>query len=407
MPSDSQFIGSTAHVMSATSRSKALHGLEGASAAPVRSAGKRSYAWVRRALACALVVSTVATSGCAADRFRFDRMRESDGVAMRELEDMIKDGEAAEIRSQQIEYDFAAERDEYQLGRNDVLTIFVMGHPELSSQVVGTMQEVGTRIRKDGHIHLPMIGPVPAAGLTLTEFEQRLNEAISKFVVAPQVSVEIAKHESQKFFVLGHVRLPGAFPVDGDTTVLEGLSLAGGVPETGWLSEAVVVRSGQILPIDLGAMVEEGDTSRNVFMRAGDVVYVPNRTDAKVYVLGEVQQPKVVPITGSRITLAEALASAGGPMRGSARRELAIIRGGFAKPLVYIVELDDALLVDERVLLKPGDRVVVAPTGMTNASRYMQQVLPFLQGAQAIGLAASGGSAAAAAATAAAANLTP
>ncbi len=334
-------------------------------------------------------------------------MKESDGVAMRELEDLLKAGEASEIRAQQVEYDFTAEKDEYLLGRNDVLTIFVMGHPELSSQVVGTMQEVGTRIRKDGHIHLPVVGPVPAAGLTLTEFEQRLNEAISKFVVAPQVSVEIAKHESQKFFVLGQVRLPGAFPVDGDTTVLEGISLAGGVPETGWLAEATVVRGGQILPIDLGAMVEGGDTSRNVFMKAGDVVYVPNRTDAKVYVLGEVQQPKVVPITGSRITLAEALASAGGPMRASARRELAVIRGGFAKPVVYIVDLDDALLVDERVLLKAGDRVVVAPTGMANASRYMQQVLPFLQGAQAIGLAASGGTTAAAAATAAATQVAP
>lgn len=393
--------------MSATSPSKALDALDGASAAPIRSAAKHSYAWVRRALACALVVSTLASSGCAADKFRFDRMKESDGVAMRELEDLLKAGEASEIRAQEVEYDFTAERDEYLLGRNDVLTIFVMGHPELSSQVVGTMQEVGTRIRKDGHIHLPVVGPVPAAGLTLTEFEQRLNEAISKFVVAPQVSVEIAKHESQKFFVLGQVRLPGAFPVDGDTTVLEGISLAGGVPETGWLAEATVVRGGQILPIDLGAMVEGGDTSRNVFMKAGDVVYVPNRTDAKVYVLGEVQQPRVVPITGSRITLAEALASAGGPMRASARRELAVIRGGFAKPVVYVVDLDDALLVDERVLLKPGDRVVVAPTGMANASRYMQQVLPFLQGAQAIGLAASGGTTAAAAATAAATQVAP
>jgi len=271
-----------------------------------------------------------------------------------------------------------------------VLAIFVMDHPELSSQRIGT-EVSGTTIRKDGNVHLPVVGPVRAAGLTLTEFEQALRESAARFVVAPQVSVEILRHESQKFFVLGQVRQPGAFAVDGDTTLLEGLSLAGGIPETADLSEATVVRSGTILPIDLLDLLERGDTSRNVYMQAGDVVYVPSRADAKVYVLGEVQQPRVVPITGTRITLAEALASAGGPSPARARRELAVIRGGFAKPIVYRIDLEQALLVDEHVLLRPGDRIVIAPTGLSSASRYMQQVLPFLQGAQAIGLAASGG----------------
>jgi polysaccharide export outer membrane protein len=328
-------------------------------------------------------------------------MDASDGVEMRELEDLMRDG-TAPVQAQQVEYDFAAERDEYLLGRNDVLAIFVMDHPELSSPTLQVGQQGGTTIRKDGRVHLPVVGPVPAAGLTLTEFEQRLREATARFVVAPQVSVEIVRHESQKFFVLGQVRQPGAFAVDGDTTVLEGLSLAGGIPETGDLGGATVVRDGTILPVDLAAMVEGGDTSRNVYMRAGDVVYVPSRADAKVFVLGEVQAPGVVPITGTRVTLAEALATAGGPTPARARRELAVIRGGFAKPVVYRVDLEQALLFDDRVLLRPGDRVVVAPTGLSMASRYMQQILPFLQGAQAIGLAAQGGSTAAKAAVAAA-----
>jgi len=399
MLSESLFIGSNAHVTSATSPSKASGGHEGASRAPVRSAAKRSYAWVRGALACVLAVTSA--SGCAAGRFRYDRMQESDGVDMRELEDLLRDG-SAPMQAEQVEYDFTAERDEYKLGRNDVLAIAVMGHPEIGSPRVRPDEVAGTTIRKDGHVHLPVVGPVPAAGLTITEFEQHLRDAAARFIVSPQVSVEIVRHESQKFFVLGQVRQPGAFAVDGDTTVLEGLSLAGGVPaETADLATAVVVRDGTILPIDLAEMLERGDTSRNVYMRAGDVVYVPTRADAKVYVLGEVQQPRVVPITGSRMTLAEALASAGGPTPGRARRELAVIRGGFAKPVVYRIDLEQALLVDEQVLLRAGDRVVIAPTGLSTANRWMVQILPFLQGAQAIGLAASGGTTAAKNATAA------
>jgi protein involved in polysaccharide export with SLBB domain len=124
-----------------------------------------------------------------------------------------------------------------------------------------------------------------------------------------------------------------------------------------------------------------------------------------VFVLGEVLQPGVVPITGKQLTLAEALATAGGPAPGRARRELAVLRGGFAKPIVYRFELEDALLVDHQVLLRPGDRVIVAPTGLSTANRYMAQILPFLQGAQAIGLAASGGANVAAQSAAAASAL--
>ena len=68
-----------------------------------------------------------------------------------------------------------------------------------------------------------------------------------------------------------------------------------------------------------------------------------------------------------------------------------VIRGGFAKPVVYRIDLDRALVVDDQILLRPGDRVVIAPTGLATASRYMEQVLPFLMGAQALGLAAQGG----------------
>jgi len=75
-----------------------------------------------------------------------------------------------------------------------------------------------------------------------------------------------------------------------------------------------------------------------------------------------------------------------------ARRELAVIRGGFDKPVVYTIDLEQALLVDDRIALRPGDRVVVAPTGLSTSSKYMLQILPFLQGAQAAGIATQGAS---------------
>lgn len=365
-----------------------------------RVVAARGPSWTH--VAALLVLST--SLGCAADRFRFDRVSPSDSVALRDLDDLLADTKSNPgVAVEQVVYDFAAERDEYRLGRNDVLDVVVYDHPELSSARAEMGRSAGTTVRKDGAIHLPVVGAIPAAGLTLTEFEDKLREAVARYVVAPHVTVEILRHESQKFFVLGQVKQPGAFPVDGDTTLLEGLGLAGGLDPMANLEAATVIRAGELLPINLADIVRRGDTSRNVYMRGGDVVFVPDNADQKVFVLGEVTTPKVVAMAPGGMTLAEALASAGGPVPARARRELAVIRGGYAKPVVYRIDLERALLVDEQVRLRPGDRVVVAPTGLSTASRYMQQILPFLQGAQAIGLAAQGGTtlgrAAAAAAT--------
>ncbi|HWB78774.1 MAG TPA: polysaccharide biosynthesis/export family protein [Nannocystaceae bacterium] len=387
--------GTSADVMSAAQRSNEVRH------ARTSRCGTRIVA--------ALALFATALSGCAADKFRYTRMdAESHGFEARDLDDIIADATTpAEVGVEQVVYDFDAEKDEYRIGKNDVLDIFVMSHPELSSKRADLGQPTGITVRKDGKVHLPVVGAVPAEGLTLTEFETNLRTAVARFIVDPQVSVEIMRYESQKFFVLGQVGKPGTFPVDGDTTLLEAVTLAGGTTPIADLEGATVVRKGELLPINLGDLIRRGDTTRNVFMRAGDVVFVPDNTDRKVYVLGEVLTPKVVPMAPRGMTLAEALASAGGPTPARARREIAVIRGGFAKPVVYTIDLQKALLVDEQIRLRPGDRIVIAPTGLSSASRYMQLVLPFLQGAQAIGLAAQGGASVsqrAAAAAAAAAN---
>jgi polysaccharide biosynthesis/export protein len=358
-----------------------------------------------------LIVSVVLASmtACAAGKFRYDRYSDGDEVDVRDLEELIADGSASSpiadaLAVEQVDYDFTAEQDEYRLGKNDVLNIFVLDHPELSSQRVELGEISGTTIRKDGTIHLPVVGSLPAEGLTLSELETALQTEVARYVVSPHVHVEILRHESQKFYVLGEVAHPGAFPVDGDTTLIEAVSLAGGVPPTADLESATVIRGGKLLPINLADVLRRGDVSRNVYMKGGDLVYVPDNVAKQVFVLGEVVQPTAVQIERDALTLAEALAKARGPTPASARRELAVIRGGFAKPIVYRIDLDEALLYDDRIKLRAGDRVVVAPTGLATASRYMQQILPFLVGAQALGLAASGGTNVAARATAAGGN---
>ena len=77
------------------------------------------------------------------------------------MEDLIRDNGqtplAEDLKVEQVTYDFAAERDEYRLGNNDVLNIFVLNHPELSSQRVELGQISGTTVRKDGMPSLSVV----------------------------------------------------------------------------------------------------------------------------------------------------------------------------------------------------------------------------------------------------------
>lgn len=335
-------------------------------------------------------------TACATGKFRYDRLdEEKDGVELRDLEELLVDSSAPianDMSVETLDYDFKLNKDEYRLGNNDVLSVFVLGHPELSSQRVNLGEISGTTIRKDGNVHMVIIGELRAAGLTLTEFEAKLQVRAADFIVDPQVSVEILEYGSQKFYVLGEVPRPGAFAVDGDTTLLEGVGLAGGIPPTADLEGATVIRGGKLMPISLADILRRGDVSRNIYLRDGDVVHIPDNVAKKVHVLGEVQRPMSVAIERDSVSLAEALATAGGPSPARARRELAVIRGGYAKPVVYIIDLEKALLFDDSIKLRSGDRVIIAPTGLSTSSRYMEQILPFLRGVQAVGIAAQGAS---------------
>ena len=115
-------------------------------------------------------------------------------------------------------------------------------------------------------------------------------------------------------------------------------------------------------------------------MKKGDLVYVPSSADQRVYVFGEVRNPRSVQIPNGRLNLAQALAEAGGIIHVDADKgAIKLVRGSWKEPVVYTLKYETVLAHGDRIFLEPGDRIVAEPTGLTTASRYMQQILPFLQ----------------------------
>jgi polysaccharide export outer membrane protein len=304
-----------------------------------------------------------------------------DTVAALVQEGQLPLEQRTDLMVESVETELPEQAEEYRLGVNDVLHITVVGHPEFTGAGQrGEGQLVGTRVQKDGKIYPPMLTGIVAAGRTVPELRALLAEELAEFIVKPQVSVEVLRYESQKFYVLGEVDGPGVFPVDGSTTLLEGLARAGGVRESGNLEGAYVIRDRKLLPISLADLLLRGDTSRNIYMAHGDLVYVPDKEDWKVYVLGEVRRPGIVPMNRSGLTLAEAFTFVGGidPLFAK-RSEVRLFRGGWQRPQAYRLSTEDIYAYGSSIRLRPGDRIIVAERGLATYSRIMTLLTPFLQ----------------------------
>ncbi len=129
----------------------------------------------------------------------------------------------------------------------------------------------------------------------------------------------------------------------------------------------------------------EGEMTQNLLLLHGDVINVPERREQKIFVLGEVQQPKAYPLPRGRLTLADAVADAGGPnpLSSNAGQVFVLRLGANDEPLVYHLDArsPEALLLADRFVLRARDVVYVDPTQLTRAGRVVAQLLPWVQGA--------------------------
>ncbi|MDR7421719.1 MAG: SLBB domain-containing protein, partial [Armatimonadota bacterium] len=98
--------------------------------------------------------------------------------------------------------------------------------------------------------------------------------------------------------VAGEVIKPGRYRLKGEMRVLDVLLLAGGLTERASVTAARLVRGGQAHGLALDALLLRQDMSHNVRLRPGDTLLVPEETNNKIYVLGDVNSPGVFPLKG-------------------------------------------------------------------------------------------------------------
>ena len=275
---------------------------------------------------------------------------------------------------------------DYRIGRGDVLSIIVYDHPELTIPAGSerSAAESGNTVHSDGTIFYPFVGRVEVEGLTVAEVRDVLAEELSSVINDPQVEVLVADYRSQQVHVTGEVREPGRQPVTNvPLTVLDAINDAGGLTEEANWHNVRLTRDGEEVPLSMYAMLSEGDLSENRVLRDGDVLHVPDTTDQKAYVLGEVGEPRSIPMGRGRVSLTDALTESGGFNEATADASgIFVIRQAAPDSdllaTVYQLDASDAtaLLLGTEFELEPMDIVYVTTTPLGRWNRVINELLP-------------------------------
>lgn len=263
-----------------------------------------------------------------------------------------------------------APRDPYILGPGDIVEIEI-------AEVPGTLAR--TFVMPDGMVYYNLAGGVRAEGLTQAAFATQLTAALKRDYTQPLVNVSLVEVHSRRYWILGRVFKPGIFPLRQPTTLLEAIAASGGLftsrfsgttQELADLSNSVIIRDGDILPVNFDKLIRAGDTSQNIYLHHNDLIYLPSATSSTVLVLGAVAVPQAVGYKDS-LTLVDCLAQAKGPTKDAYLDQIVVVRGTLEHPSATIVNLRAILTGKEtNVLLQPGDMVWIPrhPFGLLNST---------------------------------------
>jgi len=159
---------------------------------------------------------------------------------------------------------------EYTIGADDVLSVVFWRDKELTSEVT---------VRPDGKISLPLLNDVQATGLTPAQLKDRIVEESKKYVEDPNVTVVVKDIKSRKVFITGEVRKPGPYPLTGSTTVLQMISISGGLADFAKPDKISIVRVENGKPVsykfNYKQVIEGKKLVQNIELKPGDTIVVP------------------------------------------------------------------------------------------------------------------------------------
>lgn len=159
---------------------------------------------------------------------------------------------------------------DYVIGSDDVLEVKFWKDATLSREVI---------VRPDGKIALELLSELQAAGLTPQELQSAILTEAEKKMVEPNVTVIVKQINSRRVFITGMVEKPGVYPITSTMTVLQLISIAGGLKEFAKKKDIVVMRQDKgaplAYPFNYDDILKGRRLGQNILLRPGDTVVVP------------------------------------------------------------------------------------------------------------------------------------
>ena len=329
----------------------------------------------------AVAVSAV-LAGCYFDRLTtnysdaFDLTNGGDDSAVLD-ESGRNEVEDARIRKRLMELDME-EEPAYNMNSGDKIEIRVYDHPDLG---------ITTRIGPDGMVGFAFMGQVKLSGNTIAQGAEIIREGLAPYVKNPVVSITVLEVQSETATIAGACARPGVYGISNATRLADFYAMAGssaqrlfnGVDvDVADLEHSILVRNGEILPVDFRKAVDKGDPLNNIRIRKGDYICIAQRMESSVIICGEVKHPHKR-LYEPGMGLLETLTAAGW-LNETHWKHVIIIRDGLANPRLYKVNIDGILAGKCRnIPLRAGDIVYVPRDDLSEYNVFVKKLLPTAQ----------------------------
>ena len=164
---------------------------------------------------------------------------------------------------------------DYIMCPGDVLQVVVYGHEDLST-MAGNTQNSPYVVRPDGRVSFPLIGDVETTGKTVTQFREEITSRFSKYIIEPQITVNVVKLGTTRVYVLGEIKRPGLYELEKSHRVIDALAKAEGFTEKAAKKNVFLVRAGstEVEKLNVNNFLTKADQKQNLVLNEGDCLYL-------------------------------------------------------------------------------------------------------------------------------------
>ena len=150
-------------------------------------------------------------------------------------------------------------------------------------------------VRPDGYCTFPIAGDLFVSGKTVPEVKKALDDTYGQFLPGLHVDLFLEQHSGSKVYVMGSVRQGGAFDIAKPMTIMEAVSLAGGLDNDAEPEEVMVFRRKDrtvyARRIDLAQTLNGASAGAAFYLKPDDILYVPrSRISEAAQVMQEIGQ---------------------------------------------------------------------------------------------------------------------